>query len=85
MTLEDLVSQIDCARQMAGAASSRGNRRRHRRPGGRECAPADVDDDQRYHKGSRTSCYAAAATAEADVENIMFRNWVRLFERTLPA
>ncbi|MBM4408206.1 MAG: peptidase M19, partial [Chloroflexi bacterium] len=51
--------------------------------GGRECTPHGIDSVVDYHKVA--GILRARGWFEADVENIMWRNWVRLFNRTLPA
>ncbi len=50
--------------------------------GGRECAPADVDTIVDYHRIA--DILRARGRTEEDVENVMWRNWVRLFDRALP-
>ncbi len=83
VTLEDLVNHIDYVCQMAGDALHAGIGGDTDGQGGRECAPADVDTIMDYHRIE--GILRRRGYAESDVENIMFRNWVRLFERTLPA
>ena len=51
--------------------------------GGRECAPADVDSIVDYHKIAEI--LRSRGYSEGDVENVMWRNWIRLFDRALPA
>ncbi len=83
VTLGDLVDHIDYVCQMAGNSLHAGIGGDTDGQGGRECSPVEVDTVADYHRIEdilRTRGYA-----EADVENIMWRNWQRLFERTLPA
>lgn len=50
--------------------------------GGVECGPADVDTIVDYHKIE--GILRNRGRSEPDIENIMWRNWVRLFSRALP-
>ena len=83
LALEDLVNQMDYVCQMAGDALHAGIGGDTDGQGGRECAPADVDTVYDYLKIA--DILRARGYAEPDVENVMWRNWVRRFTRALPA
>lgn len=83
VTLEDLVNHIDYVCQLAGDTRHAGIGGDTDGQGGRECAPADVDTIADYHRIE--DILRRRGYSEEDVANVMHRNWVRLFERTLPA
>ena len=83
VTLDDLVNHMEYVNRMAGDALHSGIGGDTDGQGGRECAPADVDTVMDYHRIA--GILRRRDYAEADVENVMWRNWVRLFERALPA
>lgn len=82
VTLEDYVDHIDYVCQLAGDALHAAIGGDTDGQGGREAAPYGIDTVVDYQKIAgilRTRGYA-----EQDVENVMYRNWQRFFERTLP-
>ena len=83
VTLADLVNHMDYVNQMAGNAQHAGIGGDTDGQGGRECAPADVDTVVDYHKVA--DILRARGYSEPDVENIVWRNWIRLFDTALPA
>jgi membrane dipeptidase len=83
VTLEDLVNHMEYVNKMAGDALHSGIGGDTDGQGGRECAPADVDTIVDYHKIE--GILRARGRSEAEIENVMWRNWVRLFDRALPA
>jgi membrane dipeptidase len=83
VTLEDFVNHIDYVCQMAGDARHAAIGGDTDGQGGRECAPADVNTIVDYHRIA--DILRRRGYAEADVENIMFRNWVRFLDRVLPS
>jgi membrane dipeptidase len=83
VTLEDLVNHMEYVCRMAGDALHAGIGGDTDGQGGRECAPAEIDTIADYHLVA--DILRRRGYHEGDVENIMWRNWVRLFERALPA
>lgn len=82
VTLAMLVDHMDHVNRLAGDARHSGIGGDTDGQGGRECAPADVDSIMDYHRIA--DILRSRGYSEGDVENVMWRNWVRLFERTLP-
>jgi membrane dipeptidase len=82
VTLNDLVDHMEYVNRMAGDALHSGIGGDTDGQGGRECAPADVDTIVDYHRIA--DILRARGRTEQDVENVMWRNWVRLFDRALP-
>jgi membrane dipeptidase len=82
VTLAMLVDHMDYVNKMAGDALHSGIGGDTDGQGGRECAPADVDSIVDYHKIA--DILRSRGYSESDVENVMWRNWVRLFDRALP-
>lgn len=83
VTLEMLVNHIDYVCQMAGDALHAGIGGDTDGQGGIDNAPLEIDTVNDYNR--LADIFRARGYSEADVENLMYRNWVRLFERTLPA
>ena len=82
VTLAHLVDHMEYVNRMAGDALHSGIGGDTDGQGGRECAPADVDTIVDYLKIA--DILRSRGYSESDVENIMWRNWVRLFDRGLP-
>ena len=83
VTLEMLADHVDHVCQLAGDALHAGIGGDTDGQGGRENAPIEIETVADYAK--LADIFGRRGYSEADVENLMFRNWVRLFERTLPA
>jgi membrane dipeptidase len=83
VTLADLVEHMEYVNRMAGDCLHSGIGGDTDGQGGVECAPADVDTVADYHRIE--GILRARGRSEADIENIMWRNWIRLFDRALPA
>jgi membrane dipeptidase len=83
VTLAMLVDHMDYVNRMAGDALHSGIGGDTDGQGGRECAPADVDTIVDYLR--IVDILRSRGYSESDVENVMWRNWVRLFDRALPA
>ena len=83
VTLDDLVNHMEYVNRLAGDALHSGIGGDTDGQGGVECAPADVDSVVDYHRVA--DILRRRGYSEPDVENIMWRNWVRLFDRALPA
>lgn len=83
VTLEMLANHVDYVCQMAGDALHAGIGGDTDGQGGIENAPIEIETVADYNK--LADIFRARGYSEADVENLMYRNWVRLFERTLPA
>lgn len=82
MTLNDLADHIDHVCQLAGNSQHAAIGGDTDGQGGREGAPAEIDtvaDYQRLANVLLDRGYSAVA-----VENIMYRNWQRFFEKWLP-
>ena len=83
VTLDDYVNHIEYTNRMAGDALHSGIGGDTDGQGGRECAPAGIDTVVDYHKVA--DILRARGYSEPDVENVMWRNWIRLFDAALPA
>jgi len=83
VTLEDLADHIEYVTKMAGNSRHAAIGGDTDGQGGRECAPRDVDTIVDYHR--LEGILRKRGWAEPDIENVMWRNWVRFFERVLPA
>jgi len=81
--LENLADHTEYVCRMAGDALHAGIGGDTDGQGGRENAPFEIDTVADYHR--LADILRARGFAEPDVENVMWRNWVRLFARTLPA
>ena len=82
VTLEDYVDHIDHVCQLAGDALHAGIGGDTDGQGGRESAPDGIDTVVDYQKIARI--LRGRGYREHDVKNVMYRNWQRFFERTLP-
>jgi membrane dipeptidase len=82
VTLSHLVDHMEYVNRLAGDALHSGIGGDTDGQGGRECAPADVDTIVDYLKIA--DILRSRGYSESDVENVMWRNWVRLFDRALP-
>jgi len=82
ITLEDYVDHIDHVCQFAGnalhaaiGANTDGN-------GGRAGSPKEIDTVVDYKKVA--DVLSRRGYSKADVENVMYKNWQRFFEKNLP-
>jgi len=82
VTLEHLANHVDYVNQMAGDAQHAGIGGDTDGQGGRENAPFEIDTVADYNK--LAEIFGRRGYSADDVENLMYRNWVRLFERALP-
>jgi len=82
VTLEDYVDHIDYVCQLAGDALHAAIGGDTDGQGGREAAPDGIDTVVDYQKIA--GILRARGYREPDVHNVMYRNWQRFFERTLP-
>ena len=82
ITLNDLVDHMDHVNQLAGNSlhSSIGGDTDGQ--GGTDGAPADVDTVADYQKVG--DILAERGYSDADVDNMMYGNWKRFFEKWLP-
>ena len=83
VTLELLANHIDYVCQMAGDALHAGIGGDTDGQGGIDNAPIEIDTVDDYNR--LADIFRTRGYSETDVENLMYRNWVRLFERALPA
>ena len=83
VTLEMLANHVDYVCQMAGDALHAGIGGDTDGQGGIENAPLEIDTVNDYNR--LADIFRSRGYSEADVENLMYRNWVRLFERALPS
>ena len=83
VTLDDLVNHMEYVNRLAGDARHSGIGGDTDGQGGVECAPAEVDSVVDYNRIA--GILRRRGYSEPDVENVMWRNWVRLFDRALPA
>ena len=83
VTLELLANHIDYVCQMAGDSLHAGIGGDTDGQGGIDNAPLEIDTVDDYNR--LADIFRTRGYSETDVENLMYRNWVRLFERTLPA
>jgi membrane dipeptidase len=82
ITLEDYVDHIDHVCQVAGNALHAAIGGDTDGQGGREGAPYGIDTVADYQKVG--DILAGRGYSDDDVANVMYRNWQRFFERTLP-
>ncbi len=82
VTLDLLARHIDYVCQLAGNVLHAGIGGDTDGQGGRENAPIDIDTVADYAK--LADILSGRGYSDADVENVMYRNWVRFFERALP-
>lgn len=83
VTLDMYVDHIEYTNRIAGDTRHSGIGGDTDGQGGRECTPDGIDTVVDYHKVA--DILRARGRSEADIENVMWRNWVRLFDRALPA
>jgi membrane dipeptidase len=82
-SLNDFVDHVDRVCQLAGHSRSAAIGADTDGQGGRAGAPREIDTVADYQK--LAGVLAARGFAREDVENVMYRNWLRLFEKALPA
>ena len=82
VTLEDFVDHVDHVCQMAGNSLHSGIGGDTDGQGGREGAPHGIDTVADYQKVGEV--LDRRGYTQDDVENIMYRNWKRFYERWLP-
>ena len=82
VTLEDYVNHIDYVCQLAGNSHHAAIGGDTDGQGGRDCAPYEIDTVADYQKVG--DVLERLGYAEADIENILWRNWQRFFEKWLP-
>ena len=82
ITLEDLVDHMDHVCQLAGNSNHAAIGGDTDGQGGSDGAPDDVDTVTDYQKIA--DILAHRGYSGSDVENIMYRNWQRFFEKWLP-
>jgi membrane dipeptidase len=82
VSLEMLANHIDYVCQLAGDALHAGIGGDTDGQGGIDNAPIEIDTVDDYNR--LADIFRSRGYSEPDVENLMYRNWVRLFERTLP-
>jgi membrane dipeptidase len=82
VTLDMYVDHIEYSNRLAGDCLHSGIGGDTDGQGGRECTPDGIDSVVDYLKVAEI--LRARGRSEEDVENVMWRNWVRLFDRTLP-
>ncbi len=83
VTLEDLADHIDYVNQLAGNALHSAIGGDTDGQGGAEGAPKEVDTVADYME--LAPVLKRRGYSSADIENIMFRNWQRFFEKHLPS
>jgi len=82
ISLNDFVDHIDHVCQIAGNTRCSGIGADTDGQGGRAGAPREIDTVADYQK--LADALARRGFKPEDVENIMYRNWARLFEKALP-
>lgn len=82
VTLDDLVDHIDHVSQLAGNARHSAIGGDTDGQGGRDGAPYEIDTVADYQK--LAAVLDRRGYSQADIERIMFRNWQRFYERSLP-
>jgi membrane dipeptidase len=83
VTLQHLADHVDYVNQLAGNSLHSAIGGDTDGQGGAEGAPVDVDTVADYQK--LAPILKARGYSDADVENVMYRNWQRFFEKWLPA
>jgi len=83
VTLEDYCDHIDHVCQMAGNSLHSAIGGDTDGQGGADGAPYEVDTVADYQKVAEI--LDGRGYKQDDIENIMFRNWQRFFEKWLPA
>lgn len=82
VTLEDYVNHIDHVCQLAGNSRHAAIGGDTDGQGGRDGAPYEIDTVADYQKVG--GVLERRGYAEEDIQNVMYRNWQRFFERWLP-
>ena len=82
ISLNDFVDHIDHVCQIAGNTRCSGIGADTDGQGGRAGAPREIDTVADYQK--LADALARRGFKPEDVENVMYRNWARLFEKALP-
>ena len=82
VTLEDLVDHIDYVCQMAGNSLHAAIGGDTDGQGGREGAPYEIETVADYQKIA--GILDRRGYGQQDVENVMYRNWQRFYEKWLP-
>ena len=82
VTLEDLVDHMDYVCQLAGNSHHAGIGGDTDGQGGADGAPHDVDTVADYQKIA--DILDRRGYTQEDIENIMYKNWQRFFEKWLP-
>ena len=82
VTLEDYVNHVDYICQLAGNSHHAAIGGDTDGQGGRDGAPYEIDTVADYKKVG--DVLERRGYDEEDIENIMYRNWQRFFERWLP-
>ena len=82
VTLEDLVDHMDYVCQLAGNSHHAGIGGDTDGQGGSDGAPHDVDTVADYQKIG--DILDRRGYTQEDIENIMYKNWQRFFEKWLP-
>ena len=83
VTLRDLADHIEHVSELAGNTLHAAIGGDTDGQGGAEGAPFDVDTVADYQKVA--DVLAERGWNDGDIENVMYRNWQRFFEQTLPA
>ena len=83
VTLEHLVNHIDHVCQLAGSSAHAAIGGDTDGQGGNDGAPYEIDTVADYQKIAEV--LDKRGYAQEDVENVMYRNWQRFYERWLPA
>ena len=82
VTLEHVADHVDYIAQIAGNSLHSAIGGDTDGQGGRDGAPADVDTVADYHKLG--DILRRRGYGSKDVENVMFKNWQRFFQKWLP-
>ena len=82
VTLDDLVDHIDHVSQLAGNTRHSAIGGDTDGQGGRDGAPYEIDTVADYQK--LAAVLDRRGYSQEDIERIMFRNWQRFYERSLP-
>ena len=82
VSLEDFVNHIDHVCQIAGNALHAGIGADTDGQGGRAGTPREIDSIVDYQK--LTDMLARRGYGQADIENVMYRNWARVLKASLP-
>ena len=82
MTLENYVDHIDHVCQLAGNSLHSAIGGDTDGQGGTENAPLEIDTVADYQRVA--DVMARRGYKQEDIENVMYRNWQRFFETSLP-